>query len=284
MSAPTPPHLYQRQYLVRFLRLRQEARRVVPRGATAAAAAVGRPSHRPLQPRDHLRRLELERARLARGRGRRAVAAVLAGATDLSKSKEHTGLTLRPGRTPARRRARTRSPRVADRRGPPGPLIAARLRTSATFRAILSIAALSFVSASSAIVAVVVAGSGVAPRRRRPLDPGDDRSAAYSVRNRFPGAPERSRRSSGRPRLEFPRARSRIAVVGDERGPAGAHDGTCFIDMAAAAPFVQFSRILVEYSSSRGSRSGEANGGFRTLASNLIKRISAARIFIIFNK
>lgn len=196
MSAPTPPHLYQRQYLVRFLRLRQEARRVVPRGATAAsvsssapasastaAAAVGRPSHRPLQPRDHLRRLELERARLARRRGRRAIVAVAAGAADLSKSKGLTGLTLRTRGATPRANAITR---VVERRDPPGPLIAARLRTSGMFRAILSIAALSFVSASSAIVAVVVAGSGVAPRRRRPLDPGDDRSAAHSVRNCLP--------------------------------------------------------------------------------------------------
>lgn len=51
---------------------------------------------------------------------------------------------------------------------------------------------------------------------------------------------------------------------GDERGPAAADDGTCFIDMAAAAPSFN-SRILVERSSSR-TASGEANGRFCTFA------------------
>lgn len=91
------------------------------------------------------------------------------------QSRRHwVNLTARrPGRATPRTHAITL---VADRRDPSGSLIAARLRTSAIFCAILSIAALSFVSASSAIVAVVVAGRSVPSRRRCWPDPSDDQS------------------------------------------------------------------------------------------------------------
>jgi len=145
------------------------------------------------------------------------------------------------GAVVARRGARPRSPASPVAAARPGPLIAARVRTSAMFRAILSIAALSFVSASSAIVAVVVAGSSVAPRRRRRLDdPGDDRSAAYSKRDFFHDPLAQPRRGTCGTNfsgifagfVEQNRGREK------KRGPVSALDDTCFIDMAAAAPFV----------------------------------------------
>jgi len=162
---PSFAHLYQRQYLVRFPRLRQESRGVVPRGA---AVAVGLPLHRLLEARDHLGRLEVQRAHLG-GRGRRAAAS----GADLSKSEGGTSsrVNLRsrvadraiishfvPRPFPPHRSSRDPSLLRDD------PVDARRrvIRTSSMSCAILSIAALSFVSASSAIVAVVVAGSSVA--------------------------------------------------------------------------------------------------------------------------
>jgi len=115
-------HLYRRQYLVRFLGLQQEPRGIVPRGAAATAAVavavavVGatlrRAFHRSLQPRDHLRRLKLQRARLAR-HGRAATSS----GTDLSKSKVETHSGDSALADERRGRSRLAIARAVDHRG-----------------------------------------------------------------------------------------------------------------------------------------------------------------------
>jgi len=115
-------HLYRRQYLVRFLGLQQEPRRIIPRGAAATAAiavavaVVGatlrRAFHRSLQPRDYLRCLKLQRARLAR-HGRAATSS----GTDLSKSKVETHSGDSALADERRARSRLAIARAVDHRG-----------------------------------------------------------------------------------------------------------------------------------------------------------------------